>query len=83
MLGRRRDGGDSHSSRPDHAEGGDQERLILAALVEMRDMTVREVMTPRVDVEGLAIPVQAADVARAVQRSGHSCFPVFDEDLDR
>ncbi|HXY45243.1 MAG TPA: hemolysin family protein [Acidimicrobiales bacterium] len=46
-------------------------------------MTVREVMTPRVDVEGLAIPVEAADVARAVQRSGHSCFPVFDEDLDR
>jgi len=52
-------------------------------LVEMRDMTVREVMTPRVDVEGLAIPVHSADVARAVQRSGHSCFPVFDEDLDR
>ena len=57
--------------------------MILAALSELRDMTVREVMTPRVDVEGLAIPVHAADVARAVQRSGHSCFPVFDDDLDR
>ena len=66
-----------------NGNAGDQERLILAALAELRDMTVREVMTPRVDVEGLAIPVHAADVARAVQRSGHSCFPVFDDDLDR
>ena len=39
-------------------------------------------MTPRVDVVGLAIPVQAADVARAVRESGHSSFPVYDDDLD-
>jgi len=84
VLGRRRrDGGAGHSSRLGGGDVGDQERLIVDALVEMRDMTVREVMTPRVDVEGLAIPVQSADVARAVQRTGHSCFPVFDEDLDR
>ena len=45
-------------------------------------MPVREVMTPRVDVVGLPIPVLAADVARAVRESGHSSFPVYDEDLD-
>ena len=39
-------------------------------------------MTPRVDVVGLPIPVQAADVARAVRQTGHSCFPVYDDDLD-
>ena len=39
-------------------------------------------MTPRVDVLGLAIPVRAEDVARAVRESGHSRFPVFDDDLD-
>jgi CBS domain containing-hemolysin-like protein len=83
---RRRTDGDTQASGPGTGVGGDageQERLILAALAELRDMTVREVMTPRVDVEGLAIPVHASDVARAVQRSSHSCFPVFDEDLDR
>ena len=86
MFGRRgHEGGESHSLRPKRAAsaGGEQERLILAALAELHDMTVQEVMTPRVDVEGLAIPVRASDVARAVQRTGHSCFPVFDEDLDR
>ena len=63
--------------------GDDQERLILAALDDLRDTTVREVMTPRVDVIGLPIPVDAADVAQAVRRSGHSVFPVYDDDPDR
>ena len=62
--------------------GEDQEQLILAALHDLRDTTVREVMTPRVDVVGLPIPVHAADVARAVRQSGHSSFPVYDDDLD-
>jgi CBS domain containing-hemolysin-like protein len=61
---------------------GEQEQLILEALAEVRDMDVREVMTPRVDVVALSIPVQADDVARAVRESGHSCFPVVHDDLD-
>jgi CBS domain containing-hemolysin-like protein len=75
--------------RPPHPAGRgdaglaeDQERLILSALEDLRDTSVREVMTPRVDVEGLSIPVHAADVARAVRTTGHSCFPVYDDDLD-
>jgi len=56
--------------------------VILAALQDLRDTTVREVMTPRVDVVGLPIPVHAADVARAVRQTGHSSFPVYDDDLD-
>lgn len=39
-------------------------------------------MTPRVDVVGLPIPVHASDVAKAVRESGHSSFPVYDDDLD-
>ena len=59
-----------------------QEQAILDALEDLRDMTVREVMTPRVDVVGLPIPVTAGDVARAVRHSNHSSFPVYDDDLD-
>ncbi len=69
-------------SRRREESGEDQERLILAALHDLRDTTVREVMTPRVDVVGLPIPVHAADVARAVRQTGHSSFPVYDDDLD-
>ncbi len=45
-------------------------------------MEVREVMTPRVDVVALTIPVREDDVARAVRESGHSAFPVVHGDLD-
>jgi len=39
-------------------------------------------MTPRVDVIALAMPVSLEDVALAVKESGHSRFPVYEEDLD-
>jgi magnesium and cobalt transporter len=64
------------------AEVSEQERIILDALADLRDMDVREVMTPRVDVTYLTIPVHADDIARAVRTSGHSCFPVVHDDLD-
>jgi magnesium and cobalt transporter len=64
------------------AEGSEQERIIIEALADLRDMDVREVMTPRTDVTYLTIPVHADDIARAVRTSGHSCFPVVVDDLD-
>jgi CBS domain containing-hemolysin-like protein len=64
------------------AEASEQERIIIEALADLRDMDVREVMTPRTDVTFLTIPVHADDVARAVRTSGHSCFPVVVDDLD-
>lgn len=64
------------------ASATEQERIILEALADLRDMDVREVMTPRVDVTFLTIPVHAEDVARAVRTTGHSCFPVVHDDLD-
>ncbi len=40
-------------------------------------------MTPRVDVVAIPAPVRFSDVTRAVRRSGHSHFPVYEGDLDR
>jgi CBS domain containing-hemolysin-like protein len=61
---------------------GAHEQAILAALTAMRDTSVREVMTPRVDVVALEEPVAMDDVARAVKESGHSRFPIYTGDLD-
>ncbi len=66
----------------DERTGAGQEQRILAALSELRDTQVHEIMTPRVDVLGLPIPLCVPDVVRAVRASGHRCFPVYDEDLD-
>ncbi|MGH9088434.1 MAG: hemolysin family protein [Acidimicrobiales bacterium] len=64
------------------AAAAEQERLITEALTDLRDMDVREVMTPRVDVVALTIPVHVEEVAQAVRESGHRCFPVVNGDLD-
>jgi CBS domain containing-hemolysin-like protein len=77
MLRRRR----AAASEPlaEHPE----ERSIRDALAGLGDTTVREVMTPRVDVVALRAPVRPDDVARAVKESGHSRFPVYEgDDLD-
>jgi magnesium and cobalt transporter len=75
-------GGAERQSQTLEAEASEQERFITEALADLRDMDVREVMTPRVDVIYLTIPVQAEDIAQAVRTSGHSCFPVVHDDLD-
>ena len=82
---RRADGTHEHQRgrRGPNPAALEQERLIVERLAEMRDMQVREVMTPRVDVVALSVPLTAEDVIAAVRESGHSCFPVVvDDDLD-
>jgi len=59
-----------------------QEQFIIDALDDLRDMVVGEVMTPRVDVVALTIPLTVEAVSKAVRESGHSCFPVCGESLD-
>ena len=84
-LWRRAGDGDGASDRRPSSrqvEASEQERIIIDALADLRDMDIREVMTPRVDVTYLTIPVHADDIARAVRTSGHSCFPVVHDDLD-
>src|ERR1700728_3818753 len=73
---------DAKPQRRHSPAAAEQERLIIERLADLRDMEVREVMTPRVDVVALTIPVSADAVGKAVRESGHSCFPVVADDLD-
>lgn len=66
----------------ERSDAAEQERVIVEALADLRDMDVREVMTPRTDVVALTIPVSADDVARAVRESGHSAYPVVNGAID-
>jgi len=65
---------------PPHA--GEEEARIRQALDALRETTAKEVMTPRVDVIALEAPVTPESVVQAVKESGHSRFPVYEEDLD-
>jgi len=55
---------------------------IHARVDQLSELELRDVMTPRVDVVFLTIPVSPEAIAEAVRDTGHSCFPVVDGDLD-
>jgi len=56
---------------------------IHARVDQLSELELRDIMTPRVDVAYLNSPVTPEAVADAVRDTGHSCFPVVeDDDLD-
>ena len=58
------------------------EREIIDALFDLADRPVRDVMTPRVDIVTLTVPVSMDEVRVAVAATGHSRYPVTRGDLD-
>ena len=58
------------------------EREIIHSLFELADRPVRDVMTPRPDIATLSLPATMDDVRALVAATGHSRFPVVEEDLD-
>lgn len=53
------------------------EREIIDALFQLADRPIREVMTPRVDIVSLTLPLTMALVQDAASATGHSRFPVI------
>ena len=58
------------------------EHEILDSLFTLADRPVKEVMTPRVDMATLDVPVSIEQVRAAVAATGHSRYPVRAGDLD-
>lgn len=58
------------------------EREIIDALFHLDDRAVREVMTPRLDIVTIGLPLTASAIRTAVSDTGHSRFPVTGSDLD-
>lgn len=58
------------------------ERLLVANILELRNLTIYDVMVPRADI--IAIPVSATlpDIIDVATRGGHSRLPVYRDTLD-
>ena len=56
---------------------------IIHALFGLADRLARDVMTPRTNITVLSAPVTIESVRAAVSRTGHSRFPVIENDLDQ
>ena len=68
--------------RPKATNISPEAAAIHARVDQLSALELRDVMTPRVDVVFLTIPVTPEAVAEAVRDTGHSCFPVVEGDLD-
>ncbi len=60
----------------------DDQRVLLANILKLRDKTVRDVMVPRVDIVGIAADTPLDAVVRLIQTEAHSRYPIYREALD-
>src|SRR5262249_29267915 len=61
----------------------EQEREMIESVIEFRDTTVGQIMTPRPEIIGLEITAQLLEVKKTLEESGHSRIPIYEGTLDR
>ena len=60
----------------------EDQRVLLANILKLRDKTVADVMVPRVDIVSVAADLPLDEVVRLIQNEAHSRYPVYRESLD-
>ena len=60
----------------------DEERLLLANILELKGRTIHDVMVPRADIVSIECESGLSEVIDLITREGHSRLPVFREALD-
>ncbi|MCB9496948.1 MAG: HlyC/CorC family transporter [Fibrobacteria bacterium] len=71
---------DARSEAP-AGEGKVEQRIIRGAL-DLDERRVREILTPRLQVEAVSALTSREDIARRIHETGYSRLPIFDNDLD-
>ena len=56
---------------------------MLENVVDLSDTDVGEIMTPRIDIEGIEMTNDLSEIRKFVLESGRSRIPVFEENLDQ
>jgi len=60
----------------------EEKEKLLQSILEFDDITIREVMVPRINMAALSIETLPEEVAEFAQQSSHSRIPVYKEQLD-
>ena len=59
----------------------EDQRVLLANILKLRDKTVADVMVPRVDISAIAADTPLDEVVRLIQAEAHSRYPIYRESL--
>ncbi len=60
----------------------EHERAVIAGVVRMADRPIREVMTPRTEIDWLNVEATTEEIHRHLIASPHSRFPVAEDSID-
>ena len=60
----------------------EKEREMIHSIFEMSELTVREIMVPRVDVVAVEVDEPLRKVLDIIKESGHSRIPIYEESID-
>jgi len=66
----------------DEAAIPEEKRGLISGLVAFRKVTVREVMTPRVDIVAVSVDTDFNELMEAILNSMHSRIPLYKDNLD-
>jgi putative hemolysin len=71
--------------RPDRDDGiiGPAEREMIDGILSLEEMTVRDIMVPRLDVVAVDRTVKPRELLDVIIKAGHSRIPVYQESIDR
>lgn len=61
----------------------EDEADMLSAVMRFKDLTVQQIMTPRTDIEAIALTNDLGSLIRQVRDVRHSRIPIYDESLDQ
>jgi CBS domain containing-hemolysin-like protein len=62
---------------------GADERVMIDGILSLEDMTVRDIMVPRLDIVAVDRTVNPRDLIDTIVKAGHSRIPVYQESIDR
>ncbi|MGI8609083.1 MAG: hemolysin family protein [Candidatus Dormibacteria bacterium] len=60
----------------------EEEREMIHGVIEIGDMSVREVMIPRIDIVAVEVNKPVDQIVKLVLKHGHTRIPVFEETID-
>lgn len=61
----------------------ENEKQMIASILEMDETVVREVMVPRIDMVALNVETSLSEAVAVIIEAGHSRIPVYEENIDQ
>jgi CBS domain containing-hemolysin-like protein len=62
---------------------GPDERVMIDGILSLEEMTVRDIMVPRLDIVAVDRNVNPRELIDVIVKAGHSRIPVYQESIDR